>query len=112
MLQLRVCALNVPKKKNKFAIAKMFSTEIKFEGDCLIKWFNKKFKSKNLELSDVKRKYDIENPIDWIEGRCCICKFPLKINPENLSVTTEQMSYSDFVIFKEHKFLRNIFSEP
>ena len=78
----------------------------------LLKCLIKKFKSKNLELSDVKRKYDIENPIHWIEGRCCICKFPLKINPENLSVTTEQMSYSDFVIFKEHKFLRNIFSEP
>ena len=64
LLQLRD-ALNVPKKKNKFAVAEMFSKETEFEGDCLIKWFNKKFKSKNLELSnDVKRKYDIENPID------------------------------------------------
>ena len=86
----------------------MCSTETKFAGDCLIKWFNKKFKSKNLELSnDVKRKYEIVNPIDWIEGRCCICKFPLKINPSNFNATTEQMPY----IFKEHKFLRNIFSE-
>ena len=49
----------------------MFSTEIKFVGEFLIKWFNKKFKSKNLELSNgVKTKYEIENPIDWIEGRC------------------------------------------
>ena len=90
----------------------MFSTEIKFVGEFLIKWFNKKFKSKNLELSNgVKTKYEIENPIDWIEGRCCICKFSLKINPTNFDSTTEQMSYADFVIFKEHKFLRNIFSE-
>ena len=90
----------------------MFSTEINFAGDFLIKWFNKKFKSKNLELSNgIKRKYEIENPIDWIESRCCICKFPLKINPKNFDATTEQMSYADFVIFKEHKFLRNIFSE-
>ena len=72
--------------------------------------FYKKFKSKNLELSDdVKRKYEIENPIDWIEGRCCICKFPLEINPTNFNATKEQMPYADFVIFKEHQFLRNIF---
>ena len=90
----------------------MCSTETKFAGDCLIKCFNKKFKSKNLELSnDVKRKYEIEHPIDSIEGRRCICKFPLKINPTNFNATTEQMSYANFVIFKEHKFLKNIFSE-
>ena len=100
----------MPKRRNKLAVAEMFSTEIKFAGDCLIKWFNKKFKSKNLELSnDVKRKYEIENPIDWIEGRCCICKFPLEINPTNFNATKEQMPYADFVIFKEHQFLRNIF---
>ena len=104
--------LNVAKKKNKSAVAEMFSTEIKFAGDCLIECFNKKVNSKNLELSNkVKRKYEIENPIDWVEGRCCTCKFPLKINPTNFNTTAEQMSYADFVIFKEHKFLRNIFSE-
>ena len=112
MLQLGDWALNVVKKKNKLAIVEMFSTEIKFSRDCLIKWYNKKFKSKNLELSnEVKRKYEIENPIDCIEGRCCICKFPLKNNLKNFNATTEQMSYADIVIFKEHKFLRNIFSE-
>ena len=80
----------MPKRRNKLAVAEMFSTEIKFEGDCLIKWFNKKFKSKNIELSnDVKRKYEIENPIDWIEGHCCSCKFPLKINPTNLNATAD-----------------------
>ena len=65
---------------------------------------------KNLELSnDVKRKHEIENPIDCIEERCCICKFPLKINQTNFNARTEQMSYGDFVIFKEQKFLRNFF---
>ena len=39
-----------------------------------------------LELSnDVKRKYEIENSIDWIEGRCCICKFPLKLTQQILT---------------------------
>ena len=86
LLKLRDCALNVAKKKNKLAVAEMFNTEIKFAGDCLIKWFNKKFKSKNLELNnDLKRKYEIENPIDWIEGRCCICKFPLKLTQQILT---------------------------
>ena len=80
MLQLGDWALNVVKKKNKLAIVEMFSTEINFSRDCLIKWYNKKFISKNLELSnDVERKCEIENPIDWIEGRCCICKFHLKL---------------------------------
>ena len=48
--------------------------------DCLLKWFNAKFKSNNLELSNrAKRKYEIENPIDWSRDRC-ICPFPLKID--------------------------------
>ena len=112
MLQLKNCALNVAKEKNNLAVAEMFSIGIKFERDCLIKWFNKKFRSKNLELSnDGKRKYGIEKPIDWLEGQCFICKFLLKINPTNFNATIQQMSYADFVIFKEHKFLRNIFSE-
>ena len=60
----------------------MFTTELKFAVDCLMKWFNKKFKSNNLELSnDVKRKYEIEYPIDWSQDRCCLCTFPLEINP-------------------------------
>ena len=90
----------------------MISTETKSAGDCIIKQFNKKFEFKNLEFSnDVRGKYEIENPINWIEGRCCIFKFSLKTNLKNFKATTEQMSYADFVIFKEHKFLRNIFSE-
>ena len=33
----------------------MFTTELKFAEDCLLKWFNKKYKSKNLELSNEKQ---------------------------------------------------------
>ena len=61
LLRLKDYALKVTRKKNN----KMFSTEKKFPGDCLIKWFSEKFKSRNLELSNnVKRKYEIENQID------------------------------------------------
>ena len=77
-------------KRQKLAVAEMFSTEIKFARDRLIKWFNKKFKSENLELGNaVKRRYEIKNSVDWIEARCCICKFPLKFNLTNFNATTE-----------------------
>ena len=90
----------------------MFSKELKFASDCLINWFNLKFKKQNLELSNEKRRaYEIENPIDWKNDNCKICNFPLHINPTTFDVEKEKMSYGDFVIKKEHKFLRNIFSE-
>ena len=77
--------------------------------DCLLKWFNAKFKSNNLELSNrAKRKYEIENPIDWSRDRC-ICPFPLKIDTTKFDADSWTMSYVNFIIFREHKFLRNIF---
>ena len=36
--------------------------------------------------------------------------FPLHINPEGLEYDDSEMSYTDFLIRKEHKFLRNIYS--
>ena len=56
LLQLRDCALNVAPNKSKFAIAEMLTTELKFGGDCLLKCFNKKYKYKNLKLSNEKKK--------------------------------------------------------
>ena len=101
-----------PHKKNKIAISEIFSTELKFASDCLIKWSNLKFKKQNLELSNEKRRdYETENPIDWENDNCKICNFPLHVNPTTFDVEKEKMSYGDFIIKKEHKFLRNIFSE-
>ena len=34
----------------------MFTTKLKFARDYLLKWFNKKYKSKNLELINEKKK--------------------------------------------------------
>ena len=110
--QVRDCAFSVAAGRNRLAISKMFSTELKFASECLIKWFNVKYKNENLQLSnDVKRKYEIEHPINWEIDRCCICTFPIGINPTMSTATKDTMSYTDFIIFKEHKFLRNIFSE-
>ena len=111
LLQLKDCTLAVHARNTKIAIFEMFTTELKFAVDCLLKWFNAKFKSNNFELSNsAKKNYEIENPIDWLCNRCCICPFPLKINATKFDADSQIMSYVVFIIFKERKFLRNIFS--
>ena len=65
-----------------------------------------------MQLSNkVKGNYEVKNPINWETNRSSICTFPLEINLTKSDATKEKMSYSDFVIAKEHRFLRNIFSE-
>ena len=106
--QLRDCALAVHKKTNVVAISEMFCTEIKFATNCLLKWYHAKYK--NLELSlENKNEFEKENPIDWENGECVLCRFPLEANPTTSK--NEKMSYGDFIIKKEHMFLRNIFSK-
>ena len=93
-------------------MSEMFSTELKFATDCLLNWFNSKYKSENLQLNiERKREYEIKNPINWQTDKCWICDFPLHINPTMANVSKDKMSYGDFIIEKEHKFLRNIFSK-
>ena len=106
--QLRDCALAVHKKTNVLAISEMFCTEIKFATNCVLQWYNDKYK--NLELSiESKNEFERENPIDWENGECVLCRFPLEANPTNPE--NKKMSYGDFIIKKEHMFLRNIFSK-
>ena len=103
LLQLRDCIVAVAEKKNKIAIYKMFSTKLKFAADCLLKWFNKKFKLNNLELSnEEKRKYEIKHRIDWMQDRCCLCPFPLEIN---LTSIDTKRTHCQMLILS---FLRNI----
>ena len=54
--QLRDCAISVSSKKNKLAISEMFSTELKFASECLMSWFNSKFKNENLQLTNAKKR--------------------------------------------------------
>ena len=110
--QLRDCAFSVANKKNKITISEMFSTEMKFATDCLLNWFNSKYKNENLQLDiERKREYEIKNPINWQTDKCWICNFPLQINRAKPNASKDQISYGDFIIEKEHKFLRNIFSK-
>ena len=97
LLQLKDCALAVHARNSDNAISEMFTTELKLLVDCLLKWFNAKFKLNNLELSNsMKRKYENENTINWSSDRCCICTFPFKINATKFNVDNETMSYVDF----------------
>ena len=52
--QLRDCALSVASKRNKLAISEMFSIELKFASDCLMKWFNSKFKLGKMQVTKLK----------------------------------------------------------
>ena len=107
--QLRDAALEVHQKNNKNAIAEMFTIELKFVSDCLIKWFNAKNKKIELSMSE-KKNYELKNPIDWENGKCQICTFPLDVKPSD-EICTDKMTYCDFIIQKEHKFLRNVLSK-
>ena len=107
LLQLRDCTLNFPSKNSSEAISEMFLTELKFTADCLLRLFKKKIKSNNLELSNEQKiKYETQNPIYWEKDHCCICPFPLQINPTNMinMKNTKNISYRNFYIVKEHKF--------
>ena len=68
------------------------------------------FKNKKTELSiQEKKDYEVKNPIDWENGVCQICTFPLDVKPSE-KVNSEKITYGDFIIQKEHKFLRNVLS--
>ena len=65
-----------------------------------------------MQLSnDMRRNDEVENPINWQTDRSSICTFQIEINPTMSDATKDNMSYSVFFIFKEHKFLRKIFSK-
>ena len=107
--QLRDAVIAVHEKKSKNAIAELFNIELKFTCDLLTKWFN--YKIKNLAVSEVSRLlYNRQNPIT-AESICKICHFPINVSPKGLSFKQNEMSYLDFLIRKEHSFIRNIFSK-
>ena len=98
-------------KKNENLIAELFNIELKFSCDILMKWFNCKIKSNNLELPMCLRLECNRNNPTTADTKCCICKFPLDVMPKGLKFEGNDMSYLDFLIQKEHAFIRNIFDE-
>ena len=90
----------------------MFCVELKFVADCLLRWFNRKFKSQHLETTlGRKVAYDPNNPINWDKDKCYICNFPVKINAKGPNILSAEMSYTDFHIRFEHKFFRNLYTK-
>ena len=64
-----------------------------------------------LELDHLtKQTYGKNNRIDWTKTNCCICGFKLSVGA-SFGPKSEKMAYLDFIIKKEHLFLRNIFSK-
>ena len=90
----------------------MFSIELSLVKKTILSWFNQKIKSQHLETDLLrKNKYEKEHPINWDKDKCLICNFPLKTDPIGLDAPNNEMSYGDFFIRYEHKFLRNIYSK-
>ena len=90
----------------------MFSVELYLIKHTLMGWFNRKIKLQHLQINILtKNKYEKKNPINWREDRWCLCKFPLKVDSTNHNTPNNQMTYGDFCIRYEHKFLRNIYPE-
>ena len=110
--QLKDSAFEVSRKKCKNAIAQMFSIELCLVKQAILSWFNKKIKSQHLKIDLCKKsKFEKDHPINWESDKCHICNFPLKIDPIGPDVPNNKMSYGDFFIRYEHKFLRNIYSK-
>ena len=80
--------------------------ELKSAVDTLNDWFTNIMKPKFLELSDVKRQIFIkENKIIPSQTSCSICVFLIDIEIEG-----EHKRCCNFVVEREHLFLRNIFT--
>ena len=53
-------------------------------------------------------KYESQNPINWKKHKCVICKFRMKLEPTNHKTPDDKITFGDFIIWYEHKFLSNI----
>ena len=106
--QFRDAVKNVHAKK-KNSIAQLFNVELKFACNLLTKWYKFKIRSNNLNISNIVRiEYERNHPIT-ADSKCKICNFPLGVTPKGLQYEENEMPYLDFLIGKEHVFIRNIF---
>ena len=108
---LRDVAFEVTKRKCKNILGQMFSIECALVKKTLLNWFNMKFKKQFEKLNPFKKmRFESQNPINWKENKCVICKFPLKLKLTNYLTPDNEMTFCDFMIRFEHKFLRNIYT--
>ena len=89
----------------------MFSFECTLVKKTVLKWFNMKFKRQFEKLNPfTKVRYESQNPVNWQKNKCIICKFPLKLKPRSYLTPDNEMTFGDFIIRFEHKFLKNIYT--
>ena len=109
---LRDMAFDVSKRKCKNSVGQMFSIESAMVKKTLLKWFNIKTRRRFEKINLVdKLRFERLHPINWKKDKCGICKFPMKMEPTNYLTPDNEMTFGDFVIRYEHKFLRNIYTE-
>ena len=109
---LKDAANEVSKRKCKNSLGQMFSIESALVKKTLLKWFSLKFKRTFTTINPMEKlKFESSNKIDWKKDKCVLCKFPVKLEPTNSLTPDSEMTYGDFIIRFEHKFLRNIFTE-
>ena len=108
--QLKDIAIDVSRRKCKNTMGQMLCIECTLVKKTLLDWFNKKYRTQFLEISSfVKMQYESNNPVNSRNGKCVICKMPLRVEPTNFNTSDDEMTYGDFVIHFEHKFIINIY---
>ena len=108
---LKNMAFEVSKRKCKNGLGQFFSIESALVKKTLLKWFNMKFKRQFEKVNPIgKLRYESQNPVNWNTAKCVICKFPMKLKPTNYLMPDNEMTFGDFVIRYEHKFLRNSYT--
>ena len=54
--------------------------------------------------------YERKNPVNWKSDECVICKMPLRVEPASFETPDDKMTFGDFIIPFEHRFIRNIYT--
>ena len=72
----------------------MFCIETALVKKTLLAWFNKKYKSKFVELSSLSKMiYEKKNLMSWRSDKCVICNMPLRVEPTSYLTNDEEMTY-------------------
>ena len=107
--QMKDTATNVLVHQKSTSVSELFSVELKFTTDTLVKWFNCNFKSKFLELGEIQKQiFTKENPVDFSKTCRCICRFQLSSSAkEGHKKVQNLIAFYDFTVQQEYLVIRN-----
>ena len=94
-------------RQKSTSLSELFSVELKFTIDTLVKWFNRTFKSKFLELGEIQKQiFTKENPIDFSKTCCCIYGFKLSTSEKEGHKKVQNLTtLYDFTVQQEYLFI-------